>query len=61
MDGVNGINNVGETLKIRSNSILKDFCSLTNLVINGNIGSFDVYNNAYNPTKQDIIDGNCAI
>ena len=50
---------------------LTDFCGLTNLFVNGNYVAdgnttamfFDgvtIVNNAYNPTIQDIIDGNCS-
>ncbi|EMQ95197.1 hypothetical protein D778_02718 [Xanthomarina gelatinilytica] len=44
-----------------SYSDIADYCGLTNLFINGNFtGSFSISNNAYNPTQQDIIDGNCS-
>nr|WP_321243249.1 hypothetical protein [uncultured Psychroserpens sp.] len=45
-----------------ANPNLSDFCALENLLVNGNglaipIG---IANNAYNPSSQDIIDGNCS-
>ncbi|WP_127845279.1 autotransporter outer membrane beta-barrel domain-containing protein [Psychroflexus aestuariivivens] len=43
------------------NPNLTDFCALENLMVNGN-GSAEnvqIIYNAYNPTAQDIIDGNC--
>jgi len=41
---------------------LTDLCGLQNLFANGNGLSVEVYieNNAFNPTPQDIIDGNCS-
>ncbi|MGV6832730.1 MAG: hypothetical protein ACWA5P_14355 [bacterium] len=42
------------------NQSLTDFCALQNLFINGTYSEVDFINNAYNPTVQDIIDGNCS-
>ena len=42
------------------NPNLLNFCSLTNLITNGVYGSFNANYNQYNPTVQNIIDGNCA-
>ncbi|NQY05275.1 MAG: hypothetical protein HRT68_03465 [Flavobacteriaceae bacterium] len=42
------------------NNNLSDFCALTNLFTNGTYGDVYIDNNAYNPTVQDIIDGNCS-
>ncbi|QHI35704.1 Internalin-A [Kordia antarctica] len=46
------------------NSSLTDFCALQNLFINGNGNNSNVEifiaNNGYNPTIQNIIDGNCS-
>jgi len=52
-----GINSSGTNV---SNDILSDFCALTNLFTNGTYGNVQIANNAYNPTVQNIIDGNCA-
>jgi len=43
-----------------ANDILTDFCALTNVFTNGTYGNVQIINNAYNPTVQDIINGNCA-
>lgn len=53
-----GINPSGSN--IPSQALLTDFCALSNLVINGNYNSIIIENNSYNPTVQDIIDGNCS-
>ena len=44
------------------NNNLNDFCALQNLFTNGNGTSVEVRieNNAYNPTPQDIANGNCS-
>jgi surface protein len=43
------------------NKILSNFCGIRPLLLTGNINNFNVENNAYNPTQQDIIDGNCSL
>ncbi|MAT89080.1 MAG: hypothetical protein CMC35_00190 [Flavobacteriaceae bacterium] len=48
-------------LYINNNTKLEDFCVLTPLFLSGNGPDvFSTVGNAYNPTKQDIIDGNCS-
>jgi hypothetical protein len=42
------------------NENLTDFCGIFNLVNNGLFNDVNVFNNAFNPTNQDIIDGNCS-
>ena len=42
------------------NENLTDFCGIFNLVNNGLFNYVNVFNNAFNPTNQDIIDGNCS-
>lgn len=42
------------------NSNLTSYCALQNLFTNGSYGEVDISLNAYNPTVQDIIDGNCS-
>ena len=53
------LTSVGERVEIGYNSVLEDFCTFNNLITNGFSGSFDVSVNSYNPTLQDMIDGNC--
>ena len=43
-----------------SQDLLTDFCALSNLVNNGNYNSITIENNEYNPTVEDIINGNCS-
>lgn len=42
------------------NPLLTDYCALQNLFTNGTYGSVTIENNAFNPTVQNIIDGNCS-
>ena len=44
----------------QANVNLANFCALTNLFTNGTSTTVSIVNNAYNPTVQDIIDGNCS-
>jgi hypothetical protein len=46
-------------LTIWSNGKLKDFCGIKPL-LSDFTGVFSVMSNLYNPTQQDIIDGNCS-
>ena len=62
LNGASNITSIGGNLSIHSNLELSDFCGLSNLLIGGYFeGTYKVYQNAYNPTQQDVIDGNCAI
>lgn len=59
--GVDALGHVESNLTIAHNYSLKDFCELKDLLTHGNVGSFIAEYNAFNPTKQDIIDGNCKL
>ena len=62
LDGFSSLIALNGRLKITTNGVLTDFCGLTNLLQNGQLGgAYIVSYNAYNPTEQDIIDGNCSI
>jgi len=56
------LNFVGGVLNIAYNNSLTNFCGLNNLILNGGIleGNYNVHSNAYNPTFQDIINGDCS-
>ncbi|MBT8303186.1 MAG: hypothetical protein KJP09_01860 [Bacteroidia bacterium] len=63
LSGLNGLTNVNQGISIgfiEGNTSLSDYCALENLLTNGTFGGVTIENNAYNPTVQDIIDGNCA-
>jgi len=68
LEGLDNIVDVGFEIGIGTdqwnydggNLVLADFCALTNLLNNGTYGTTLISNNSYNPTVQDIINGNCA-
>ncbi|ALM06417.1 hypothetical protein SB49_00260 [Sediminicola sp. YIK13] len=61
LDALQNLNFVGSNFRILNNQNLKNFCGLQQLFRNGNIeGSVSISDNAFNPSSQDIIDGNCA-
>jgi len=63
LNGLSNLTTLGDWVFIINNTTLTDFCGLNEVVINGDFsgGAYNVYNNAYNPTVQDIIDGNCSL
>jgi len=62
LDELENLQFVGGNFTIVNIPNLFSFCGITNLVTNGEIiGDYIVENNLYNPTQQDIIDGNCDL
>ena len=61
LDGLVSLGTVGGIMEISDNLILRDFCGIRDFIINGTLGSLEVSGNLYNPSKQNIIDGNCSI
>ena len=60
LNSLSGLENLNfKALIIEDNSSLVNFCSITNQ-INGNLNIYSVSGNSYNPTQQDIIEGNCS-
>ena len=57
---VNLANVLGD-IQISNNTSLNDYCELQAFLVNGGLGgTFNATGNAYNPTAQNIIDGNCS-
>lgn len=62
LDGLDNLITVSTDLEIFNNAALMNYCALTNLIQgNGLGGQYLVTNNLYNPTFQDILDGNCSL
>ena len=61
LNGLTSLQNVSGDFFIRGNPRLKDYCDVRDFLINGSVGTFYVNENGYNPTEQEIIDGNCSI
>lgn len=61
VDGLSNLTSVGSRLHFDGNTSLSSFCGLNTLIIDNNFSnSYSVTGNAYNPTRQDIIDGFCS-
>ena len=63
LENIDALSSLQESqeLIIVNNPALTNFCGLTTLIqSNGFSGNYIVSNNAFNPTQQDIIDGNCS-
>jgi hypothetical protein len=61
LNGFESLELIQSFIEIEENESLTDFCGLTNvLTLNGLQGEYRVSDNAFNPTQQDIIDGNCS-
>ncbi len=61
LDGLNGLERIDGKLSIHQNSLLRDFCALQNFLVNGSLGDLEISENFYNPSRQDIRNGNCSI
>jgi len=62
MGDLPNLTTIENDLVIIENNSLTDLCGLQTLLVNDGLGgSYSVYNNAFNPTQQDIIDGNCSL
>ncbi len=59
---LSGLENITEinSLWINNNEMLTGFCAVEDLIINGIVEDLVINDNAYNPTMQDFIDGNCS-
>ncbi|MCB0465797.1 MAG: hypothetical protein KDC78_09030 [Aequorivita sp.] len=62
LNSLSNLNTVGTDIYLWSNFGLIDLCGLQNLLFGDGLGGdYTAYGNAYNPTEQDIIDGNCSL
>lgn len=62
LDGLSYLNIIGGDLEAIFNLSLSDFCGLSNVFMGGYFqGKYTLWSNEYNPTQQDLIDGNCKL
>ncbi len=60
IDALRGLSQVDTKLSLRWNSSLTDLCGIRPLVSSGGVGTdYEVYENAFNPSLEDINAGNC--
>ncbi|WP_440880415.1 hypothetical protein [Tenacibaculum sp. C7A-26P2] len=60
LNALTNLTSITDGLFIQKNNSLNDFCGLTPLVNNGFSGSYSVENNLFNPSVDDITNGNCS-
>lgn len=64
IDGLSNLNSPVGKISMVSNDLLNDFCGIRHVFLEyGEIdaANYNVGGNAYNPSQQDIIDGNCSL
>ncbi|WP_250432362.1 hypothetical protein [Hanstruepera flava] len=62
LNGLSSLEHVGEDIYINFNDGLINFCGLENLFMDGSlVGSFNTLGNGYNPTSDDMINGDCSL
>jgi len=59
LDGLESLTSMASGTRTRSNLALSDHCGIRNILLLGSW--YSASGNAYNPTQQDIIDGNCSL
>ena len=59
LDGVESVDDLSSIIRVKDNPNLTDFCALNNIDTT-TLSIYDVQQNAYNPTLQDLLDGNCS-
>jgi hypothetical protein len=60
LDALENIQFIGGKIQIIKNYRLTDLCGLRPYLSTGNFNNiYDIYDNLYNPTMQEIIDGDC--
>jgi hypothetical protein len=60
VDALGALTTLNRDLQVNDNASLTDFCGLKPLIDNGFSNSFEITGNAFNPTQQNISEGNCS-
>ena len=65
LDGLEDLILVSDDITITSTGDnlqnITDFCALQGLLAGGSFKSISIFNNNFNPTVQDIVEGNCSL
>ncbi len=59
LSGLENITTLNQ-LQISNNDALTNFCVVEDLIVNGVVENLYIQDNAYNPTEQDFLNGNCS-
>ncbi len=59
IDGLKNVNSI-EGFSFHDNVKLSDFCSISDVFMKDSSTTLSIHRNAYNPTKQDLINGACT-
>lgn len=60
LDNLANLNTVEGGIFIHDNDLLSNFCGFETVINNNLSQEFSTFDNLYNPSRQDIIDGNCS-
>lgn len=60
LDNLSELKTLKNNLLIANNSVLTDFCGIRKALQNNYDGGFNISDNPFNPTLQEIINGNCS-
>ena len=61
LSGLDNLASINTYLYVKDNNALTDLCALQTLLVNDGLGGvLSIIDNAYNPTEQDIINGDCS-
>jgi hypothetical protein len=59
LDGLENISTGLKSVRVYKNSSLTDFCSLIPVIESNSLAKLTVKLNEYNPSRENILDGNC--
>ncbi|MEP0263744.1 hypothetical protein [Dokdonia sp.] len=60
LDGLENVSSITGSINASYNPILNDLCAIQNSITNLSEEDVEILFNAFNPTMQDFIDGNCS-
>ncbi len=60
LDGAESLGAIDSSATFEDNKALRDYCAISQAIGSYLPSTLSISQNAYNPTRQDIIDGNCS-
>jgi hypothetical protein len=61
LNDLESLKTLGRDLRVLGNDTLEDLCALTTAMNNGFSGSYLLFSNAYNPSLEDLQNGDCSL